>query len=81
MSKDIVAQNKRGGCTKIIKGMKLFAADLFAGVDQKLFTPENSTDRIDPVLLINLNVKEQTLLQELPALEISHHGNINNPKF
>ncbi len=81
MPKDIVAQNKRGRGTKIIKGLNLFAADLFAGVDMKLFTPKNSTERIDPVLLINLNIKEQTLLQKLLALEISHHGIINIPKF
>ena len=81
MSEDIVAQNKRGSGTKIIKGLKLFAADLFAGVDMKLFTPKNSTDRIDPVLLINLNIKEQALLQKLLALKISHHGIINIPKF
>ena len=81
MSENIVAQNKRGSGTKIIKGLKLFAADLFTGADLKLFTLKNSTDRIDPVLLINLNVKEQTLLQKLLALEISRHGIINNPKF
>lgn len=62
MSEDIVTQNKRGSGTKIIKGLKLFAADLFAGVNLKFLASKNSPDRIDSVPLINLNIKEQTLL-------------------
>ena len=56
---NIMAEDKGGICTKIIEFPELAVADLSAGVNQKLFTPKNSTNSVDPVLLINFNIKKQ----------------------